>query len=266
MKRTERGFFLQKRDNLPSVYLADITAAIGLLTRLPVKVDIAQASDRGAAAAWAYPLVGVVVAILTATTATIALGIGVSAPISAALALTVQVIVTGAMHEDGLSDAADGLWGGWTKERRLEIMKDSRIGAYGVIALVLSLLIRWLALSAIIAHSGFFWLLIAVAALSRANMVFLMATLPNARDAGLSKSVGRPDMSTVIIGGFSALLILLICAARHAPLLLLLTALAALACTAIARRKINGQTGDILGATQQVTEITLLVALGSILT
>lgn len=266
MKRTERGFFLQKRDNLPLIYLADITAAIGLLTRLPVKVDSELATERGASSAWAYPLVGILVAFLTTLAAAILLGFGISAPIAAALALVVQVIITGAMHEDGLSDTADGLWGGWTKERRLEIMKDSRIGAYGVIALVLSLLVRWLALSTIIAHIGFFWPLIAIAALSRANMVVLMGALPHARDGGLSKSVGRPDINTVIIGGFIALLILLICVSRHAPLMLLLTALAALACAAIARRKINGQTGDILGATQQVTEITLLVALASILT
>lgn len=265
MKRTERGFFLQKRDNLPLVYIADITAAIGLLTRLPVKVDSDRATERGASSAWAYPLVGVLVACIAALTATIVVGIGVNAPLAAALALTVQVVITGAMHEDGLSDAADGLWGGWTKERRLEIMKDSRIGAYGVIALVLSLLIRWLALSTILAHTGFSWSLIAIAALSRANMLVLMGTLPNARDGGLSKSVGRPDVNTVIIGGFIALLILLICVTRHAPLMLLLTALAALACAAIARRKINGQTGDILGATQQVTEIALLVTLASVL-
>jgi len=132
------------RDTSPLLLPTDITAALGLLSRLPVPVDGAKAAARGAAAAWAYPVAGFVIGALMALIASMALWLGLSAPIAAGLALTAGVIVTGAMHEDGLADSADGLWGGWEPAGRLEIMKDSHIGVYGVCALVLSLLLRWL--------------------------------------------------------------------------------------------------------------------------
>jgi adenosylcobinamide-GDP ribazoletransferase len=246
--------------------LADLNSAVGLLTRLPVPVDGDHATARGAQAAWAYPFVGILVALITALTAWMAITLGITPAIAAGIALFVQVVITGAMHEDGLSDAADGLWGGWSKERRLKIMKDSRIGAYGVIALVLSLLLRWVSLSLILTSGGFFWTLAAVAALSRCNMTVLMCFLPNARGNGLSQSVGRvAPMTAYLCIGFTALFSLF-AVTSHVPVLFMLTAISALACAAIARRKIGGQTGDILGATQQVTEIVLLICLATVLT
>ena len=264
MKSTERGLILQKRDTSSLVELADIWSALGLLTRLPVRVDTDAAAARGADAAWAYPLVGVVVALIAAIVASFALTLGVPAQIAAAILLFVQIMITGAMHEDGLADTADGLWGGWTTTRRLEIMKDSHIGAYGVIALILSLLIRWAALSVLLSVGGFWWMLIAIAALSRANTVALMGFLPNARDTGLSRSVGQPDQTTTAVAAGLAVAIALVAVTSHLFLLLLITALCALTCAAVARVKIGGQTGDILGATQQITEIALLIALAAV--
>ena len=119
------------------------------------------------------------------------------------------VILTGAMHEDGLADSADGLFGGWTVERRLEIMKDSRIGTYGMLALLLSGLARWAALTALIAAGPIWPVLIAAGALSRAPMAVMMALMPNARQGGLSASTGRPPLPRAALGCGIALAIAL---------------------------------------------------------
>ena len=238
----------------------DIATATALLTRLPVPFT----ADRAAAAAWAYPVAGFFVATLAAALASLALAFGLPPALAAGLVLAVQVIVTGAMHEDGLADSADGLWGGWTRARRLEIMRDSRIGTYGVIALVMSLGLRWQALTLVLA-AGLHWpALIAVAVLSRAVMVALMHHLPHARDDGLSRQTGRPGRDTALLamalGAVGALLL-----GGWAFVLIVVAGLAALAVTSIARAKIGGQTGDILGATQQVTEIALLLTIAALI-
>ena len=249
------------KPDTPLIRLADISAAIGLLTRLPVKTDDA----RGAAAAWAFPLVGLIIGVLAACLGWGALALGLSAPISAALVITAQVVMTGAMHEDGLADTFDGQWGGWDKKRRLEIMKDSQIGTYGVIALVLSLVLRWTAITALIHSGALFLALIAAATLSRMPMVFIMASMPHARDGGLSASVGRVGKDTAGVALGLALLTCFI-APLPASIIALTTAILAAATIAlIALRKIGGQTGDILGASQQMAEIAALISFATIL-
>ncbi|MEM6729088.1 MAG: adenosylcobinamide-GDP ribazoletransferase [Pseudomonadota bacterium] len=240
----------------------DVPAALGLLTRLPVSVDGAWAAERGAASAWAYPIAGIVLGILLSGIST-ALSLFLPPAMTAALVLSVSVVVTGALHEDGLADTCDGLWGGWTRERRLEIMKDSRIGAYGVIVIALSLLLRWLGLTLII-ESGLWWALIAIPAASRAAMVPVMA-LRHAKQSGLSARVGRPRSATIYLAlalGILALLPL----GWPALTVALLIALAGSGAALIAWRKIGGQTGDILGATQQIAEIAAYIALSAHLT
>ncbi|MCK8463666.1 adenosylcobinamide-GDP ribazoletransferase [Aliiroseovarius sp. S1339] len=236
----------------------DISAAIGLLTRLPIRLDTDQALRRGARSAWAWPLVGLIPAAVAAVFGFIALGCGVPAFWAAGLALAAQVMITGAMHEDGLADTVDGLWGGITRTHRLEIMKDSHIGAYGVIALVLSLLLRATALAAILPAEGAFWALLVTGVVSRAPMAALMAVMSNARDNGLSKSVGRVPANTAWLALAIAGLFGLILTPYAIFALLLWVGLAVLILAGIARQKIGGQTGDILGASQQVAEIAAL--------
>ena len=240
------------------IELADIPAAVGLLTRLPIPVSQTRAVQRGAAAAWAYPLTGVLIGAILAASVAVFSWVGLPVGIVAALVVAVNVILTGAMHEDGLADCADGLWGGWDRARRLEIMKDSHIGVYGVLALGLSLLIRWMGISALIALDIYWVGLIAIAVLSRGSMVVLMAAMPHARDGGLSKSVGRPAPTTALI---AVAIALLVAGGLDQFALIIATPFAAIACGLIARTKIGGQTGDVLGATQQITEITLLLVL-----
>jgi len=169
------------------------------------------------------------------------------------------------LRSHGLADSADGFWGGQTRARRLEIMKDSRIGSYGVLALVLSLGLRWGALAAILEAGGLFAPLIAVAVLSRAPMAVLMAALPNARGAGLAQSVGRPGQDSATLGLLLALGLAFMALGGAVLAPLFWAALASIALAAAAKAKIGGQTGDILGAAQQVAEIAALLALAATL-
>ncbi|MBQ1203877.1 MAG: adenosylcobinamide-GDP ribazoletransferase [Loktanella sp.] len=255
MKRAAKGIALRKPDNR-LIAAIDLPAAFGLLTRLPVPVDGRAATARGAGAVWAYPLVGMVISAMQAL-ALLGLGAaGLAAPFSAALVLALGVVLTGAMHEDGLADSADGLWGGWDKARRLAIMKDSHIGSYGVIALVLTLLLRWLALTAIAEAGGFALVLVVIGGLSRTMMVGVMAALPHARDTGLSYAVGRPARPAV---GMALMLGVGLAFAAGETALPILAIVVAMIAALIAKAKIGGQTGDILGAVQQLTEVGLLV-------
>ncbi|PID37164.1 MAG: adenosylcobinamide-GDP ribazoletransferase [Rhodobacterales bacterium] len=239
-----------------SQILNDIAEAFALLTRFPVRAT----SFRGAGSAWAWPLTGLATGTLAALAAAAALWLGLPTALAACIALALLIVPTGALHEDGLADSADGLWGGHTRARRLEIMKDSRIGSYGVIALILSLLARFAALFALI-DAGQLAALPAAALLSRAPMAALMAALPNARQSGLAHDTGRPSAKTATTGLVLAAAIALPLTGTALIAALFWGSLAALATAAIAKRKIGGQTGDILGACQQVTEITVLFAL-----
>lgn len=239
---------------------SDISEALALLTRLPVP----GSGTRGAAAAWAWPLAGVVVALVAGTLGVLALRLGLPPGPAAALVLALQIAVTGGLHEDGLADSADGLWGGHDRTRRLEIMKDSHIGSYGVLALGLSLLARWSALSLLIDAGWVFAPLIATAALSRAPMAALMAALPNARGAGLSEHVGRPGRDTALLACAVALGVAGVATGWAVLATVPWIVLATLGLAAVAKAKIGGQTGDILGASQQLAEITALAAFASL--
>ena len=255
---------MRKDNTIPLVTWSDVPAALGLLTRLPIRVETEEAIARGAASAWAYPVVGICIALITGGFATFFLWLSLPHTIIAAFCLVITVFLTGAMHEDGLADCADGLWGGWTMEGRLEIMKDSHIGTYGVIALILSMMLRFLALSVVIEANKFWLALILTATISRTNMVVLMTFLPNAREGGLSRSVGRPSQRTMLVSCSVSVLATLLLAFWATPLILMTAALSALACATIAKAKVGGQTGDVLGATQQVTEIMLFILFATV--
>jgi adenosylcobinamide-GDP ribazoletransferase len=241
---------------------ADIQSAFGLLTRLPVP---SPKSPRGPDAAWAWPLVGAAVGLLSAVSGAVALGFGLTPGVAAALALATSALVTGALHEDGLADTADGLFGGWTKERRLEIMKDSHIGSFGTLALVLVTLARWSALSSVLALGPAFGVLMAVGAVSRAPMAVLMHLMPNARGTGLSQTVGRPSRAAALAATALAVGVALVFTGTAAFSMVLLAGLSALALGRLAQARIGGQTGDILGAAQQLAEVAALAAAASLL-
>jgi adenosylcobinamide-GDP ribazoletransferase len=212
-------------------------------------------------------LVGAVLGALAAGVASAALMAGVTPGVTAALVLAAMALLTGGLHEDGLADTADGLFGGWTKQRRLEIMKDSRIGSYGMLALMLVTLARWSALTALLVfegHWGGHWAaLVATGAVSRAPMALMMALLPNARGEGLSHATGRPTLPVAWVGMTLALAISAGLVGWTGLGLLGAALLAAILVSIFALRRIGGQTGDILGATQQLAEVACLAVLSA---
>ena len=238
----------------PSDLMRDLRAAFALLTRLPLPPP---ATFPTPPACWAWPLAGAVVSGLAAGGAMLGLAAGLTPGLAAAGALMIATLATGALHEDGLADCADGFWGGWTRERRLEIMKDSQIGSYGVLALILVTLARWSALSGLLAE-GQWPALIAAGLLSRVPMAALMAALPNARGSGLSASVGRPGTGQAALAAGLGLAGALALTGASALALALAVTATTLALAALAHRKIGGQTGDVLGASQQLGELAAL--------
>ncbi len=242
--------------------MTDPVVAAALLTRLPLPRLPDRAFAHQAGAAWAFPLVGAVVALLAGGAGCIALSLGLTAPVAAGVVLAVQIAVTGAMHEDGLADTADGFWGGSTRARRLEIMRDSAIGSYGVLALILSVGLRWSALAALLPHG--LAPVFAAATLSRAALPALMAGLPHARADGLSRRVGTTPPASAALAALLGLGLGWL-ALGPAVLIAALALTAAVAGLAVlARNRIGGQTGDVLGAAQQLAELTvLLIALAA---
>ena len=242
---------------------SDLLSGFALLTRLPLPNHRAT----GAASAWTWPLVGAVLGGIGAALASGALWLGVTPGVTAVLVLALGAMLTGGLHEDGLSDTADGLYGGWTKERRLEIMKDSRVGSFGVLALVLVTLARWSALTAVLVYGGpthgFWAALVAAGALSRAPMALMMALLPNARGEGLSHATGRPGPLVALVGlGLAVAIAGVLTGWTAVPLVFAALAVTvALAFSAL--RRIGGQTGDILGAAQQLAEVACLAVLSA---
>lgn len=235
--------------------------AVMLLTRFPagrLREPLPPMQD----AAWAYPLAGLLVGLAGAAALMAGLFLGLHPIISAFLALAATALATGAMHEDGLADTADGFGGGATRERKLEIMRDSSIGTYGVLALALATGIRASTLAGAATLSQAAAVLVAVAIASRAVLPTVMATLPPARADGLGRSAGTSDAMRCAAAGFIGFLALLFVAP---PVLALFAAfaaaLAAAVMAAISHRQIGGHTGDTLGATQLVCEICILLAL-----
>ncbi|MEM8654858.1 MAG: adenosylcobinamide-GDP ribazoletransferase [Pseudomonadota bacterium] len=243
-------------DKAPLGRLWDLPAACVLLTRLPIPALPDHAFANGARAVWAYPLVGAVLGAILSVLSGLLSGLGLPSMVVAGLLLGALVMLTGAMHEDGLADTADGLWGGHDRDRRLDIMKDSRIGAYGVLALIVVMGLRWLGLAEV-EWTG----IIAALMLSRAAMPPLMLALPNARSSGLSHSVGAAGLGevsvAVLIGVIGAMLLV---GAAGLFAAVIAGAMAA-AMGLIARAKIGGQTGDILGATCVLSEVAVLLTL-----
>lgn len=239
----------------------DVATALALLTRIPVRAGFSRTAE----ATWAFPLAGLAVGLIAGAVATIAGWLTLGAGMTAGFTLVALVIVTGAMHEDGLADCADGFWGGFEKARRLEIMRDSRIGAYGTLALILSLLLRFTALSTLAHEDVIVTTVIASAMLSRAPLPYLMALMPPARGDGLSVRTGRPPRDAASLGAVVAFMLSWI-VVGFVPTVLAASAVTATAFVSarIASRKIGGQTGDVLGATQSLADIMALTVFATL--
>ena len=243
-----------------SAWVRDGLAALRFLTRLKLAAGSASGDLTGAARA--FPLAGLVVGLGGGIVYVLASALSAPALVAAALAVTATALLTGALHEDGLADMADGFGGGRTIEDTLSIMRDSRTGAYGALALVLSVTIRVGALAAFTEAPGAaLGALIAAHAGSRAGMAALMHVLSPARSDGLAASAGRPGFEAVAwAGGMAIVLALLGDGINGGLAALIVGAAAAGAVGLLAQRRLGGVTGDVLGAAQQASEAAMLVA------
>jgi adenosylcobinamide-GDP ribazoletransferase len=237
----------------------DLGTALRFLTRLPLRIGIP--SGDLSRAVRVFPVVGVAVGLLGALAARIGDGMGLPALAAALVAVGATVLLTGALHEDGLADTADGFGGGASRERKLEIMRDSRSGAYGVLALVFSVGLRAAALAALIPPDRAVGALVAAHAVSRGLLPAVMRFLDPARVDGLAARAGRPEAWAVLWSLGIAALVALLCLGPVGGVAALFWAVVAVTgLAALARRQIGGYTGDVLGAAQQVGEIVMLLS------
>jgi adenosylcobinamide-GDP ribazoletransferase len=250
--------------------LAETVRALGFLSRLPLPGRFFEGHDGSMRkTSGMFALAGSVIALPPALVLTLLLHYDVRPELAALLALALQIALTGGLHEDGLADCADGLGGGRSRERMLEIMKDSRLGAYGGLALILSAGLRMEALASLGASAGPIaagLAMVGVNAAARAVLVWHWAALPPARPDGVAASAGQPDGMALNIAMVSGALVfglaLMPTLGIAAPLIsAMIAALCALAFTRLVRGKIQGHTGDTLGACEQIAEIALYAAL-----
>jgi len=255
------------REQIRSV-LDDLRASLAFLTIIPGSAlgESAGAKPDFKRGAQVFPVVGALIGLAGGAVLVLAVALDVPAMVSAALAVTAIVLLTGALHEDGLADTADGFGGGATSERKLEIMDDSAVGAYGATALILALLLRVVTLAALVPSGGVraAAVLLAAEAASRAAMVRLWHELPAARLGGMAEGTGPPDSQAMLTALLVAAVIVVLAvmptfgfwATLAAAALTIAVAFAFARLTAL---QIGGRTGDTLGACQQVTAVAFLV-------
>ena len=245
----------------------DIVMSLRFFSRLPTgdRPFTAPNLDR---MAMSLPFASLIIGFLPALLMMLCAWAGMPSYFAAALGVAAMIVATGAMADDALADSADGLFGGATVERRLEIMKDSRHGTYGVAALGLYMLLRVLGIGAVAAYNPLaaagLWL--AATVLGRSGSLWVSVMLPNAREGGASATAGRVGKRSFAIGAGFAVVLTLILAAPFTSIVAMLLALIASGLVAMAwvwgcRRLIGGQTGDVIGALAALIEIAALAVL-----
>ncbi|MCA1452032.1 adenosylcobinamide-GDP ribazoletransferase [Bradyrhizobium sp. BRP22] len=244
-------------------WLDDLKTAIAFLTRLPMPHPDGAVPPNFVRAHRMFPVVG---AMIGAAIGVICLGLrhlGVPDLAAAALALGAGALLTGALHEDGLADVADGFGGGHDVAAKLEIMRDSRLGTYGALILLVSFATKLAALAAV--PDGYVVQCLATAhALARGALPAMSISLPYARKDGLAANAGQPDRAMAAIASVIALAIaLLSLSVTNALYAALAAGLSVAGMAWLAQRQIGGQTGDVLGGAEQVAETAILVLLAA---
>lgn len=249
-----------KTATLPTL-VESVLVCLAFFTRLPV--GAAESTRPLGAHAKGFGPAGFVIGSIVGLVLVTGLGVGFSALVSACLALGTGVLLTGGLHEDGLADTADGFGGGQSRERKLAIMRDSRIGTYGVLALIFSVVLRLGLLSMIATSEMTWWQIIVSLALvgwiSRAALVAMMYQLPQQRSDGLAHSAGAVTHDEARNTMLAALFVVLagfwlVAGPLVGVVTLALVLIAYGFVYLLATRQIGGYTGDVLGALQQVSE------------
>ncbi|GLK70316.1 adenosylcobinamide-GDP ribazoletransferase [Ancylobacter dichloromethanicus] len=255
---------------MPLPVLPDVPAALRFLSRLPVRLPSEPATDGPPdldRLGPALPLAGALLGLIGALVLVIAHRLGLGDFLAATLAVATLVAISGALHEDGMSDVADAL-GGADVARRLEIMKDSRVGAFGVCALILAFALRIGALAGLLAFGPLAAAagLMAAAGASRLAGLWMLAALPFARADGLARSAGVPGGASrcgaLGIGFVIAALLVIPTVGLPALVGGVLAGIAAFRLVVrLARAQFGGQTGDVAGAATLLVEIAFLIGL-----
>lgn len=244
--------------------IADFVMAVRFFSRLPVGRHAHEAPELNRIA-MALPLASLAIGIGPAALLVICVLGGLPPLFSAFLAVAAFALVSGAMSEDAIADSLDGLFGGQTPERRLDILKDSRHGTYGVLAIVFVVGLKAAALSVIAARNPFGATLVWLAAtmLARSGALYLALALPPARKTGAAAAAGQVLRNGFAVGLVFASVIAMALAAPFTGLLGLLVAM--VLCipliwgwTRLCEKLVGGQTGDLVGGLQAVLEIALL--------
>jgi adenosylcobinamide-GDP ribazoletransferase len=264
--RAGRNFADRTLDGLGRIdvgaLLTDLAVAVAFYTRLPLRPAGTVDGAAVARASWCAPLVGILIGAFAGLVYWIAERLNLPPFVCATLAVAAGMWLTGGLHEDGLADTADGFGGGETRERALDIMRDGRIGAYGTCALVVCLALRIFAVEDLPRAALVVWALIGAHAAARAALPTFMRLVPPARTDGLSATAGAPSRERAAVAAATGFVLLWIALGfKNALIALALVIVGALVMAWLARRKIDGQTGDVLGAVEQVSEtLVLLVA------
>jgi adenosylcobinamide-GDP ribazoletransferase len=236
----------------------DLKIGFIFLTRLPLAHQMPIAKGELSQALWTAPVVGAAVGLLGAAVYGLAQALYLPPLPAAVLAIAATLAVTGGLHEDGLADVADGFGGGATRERKLEIMHDSRIGTFGVCALILSFMLRVAALTNLGDPGLVAAVLVAAHAAGRAPLAAFMRLIPAARTDGMSADAGRPSQGSAMAAVLLGLLLIGLGFATGVVAVVLLAA--GFGCMAwLCKKQIGGQTGDVLGALEQTGEIVVLL-------
>ena len=245
--------------------------AVQYFTRIPVPAWVGHTAQQLDQSARYFPLVGMGVGAIAATVLCVSAWV-LPLTLAVVLSMLTGILITGAFHEDGLSDFVDGMGGGYTREKILAIMKDSHVGAYGVIAIVLALLIKFQILLVLTHRHSLVFVaaaLISAHGISRLMAVSIMLTQQyvraddTARAKPVAQDLSRTSFAIAVITGLAALALLLLSGGSIANITI------ALACSLLLRmylaklmqQKLGGYTGDCLGAVQQVTEIGFYLGL-----
>ena len=237
----------------------DLIINLAFYTRLPLACGLIEGSEL-ARASWAAPLAGAIVGLLGA----VAYGLARAGQLppwpAAAIAIAVTLAVTGCLHEDGLADVADAL-GGTSRERKLEIMRDSRIGTYGASALIASIALRISALASLTTPASAAIALIVAHMAGRAAIPGFMMLIPPARAEGLSAGAGPAPGASAAVAAAVGIVALMAGLPLRSALLALVAVTAALFVMArLSIKHFGGQTGDVLGAVEQCVEIVVLLS------
>ncbi len=249
--------------------LGDLRFAVGFLTRVPMG-DVAPRDEDDPVARsvpW-FPIVGAMIGLAQGGVIHV-VSERATPTVAAMLGVAVALLATGAFHHDGLADIADAFGGGWTIEQRFEILKDSRLGTYGTASLCIAIIGEITVIAALVPVAAgslpaIIWVMVAAQAMSRSVAVAAMAFAPVAGDglgAGYARSVG-PMRATAAVAIGVGLWVGILGIDAIGPMVL--GGFGGLAVVALAIRKIGGITGDVLGATQVISHLGLLLGLALI--